>query len=265
MFTYRNAILVFIGLLVLSLIWMALAKEKRKLQEGGLIRTITFLFLLATAVGAVGLLYREPYDFLNVFDTGLIVTVAVCAYAWWYWDKRSLLDQEAAALLKWELPRACLLACLAAAVLTHALWATEVPRYRTQSGPLMMIAPLSFILLAPLTVVTAHRFYLRIPIIREFLDHWTLSVGDPPPVIEPTRDAKRIYFRIPEEEKGKETVDIDINAPNDEILSNIFHHILYRNVRDRRARNIQIALNNKKEYTYGLAAVPRATPLVVAP
>ena len=71
------------------------------------------------------------------------------------------------------------------------------------------------------------------------------------PVIEPTSDAKRLYFKVPLSEKGAEAVDIDINAPNEEQLKSVFHYVLYKNRRDGTHHNVQVAMNNKMDFRYG--------------
>lgn len=249
--TYSTAIICLVIFFICSLVWMAITGDDQKVISRKLLKLCVILFIVGTLIGMAGLLYREPVDFFNTVGLALAVMGLFSLYTWWYWHKRSLLDLDVKALVRYELPRAFAVFFIATAAVLHGLWATEVPRYKTAEGVMLLVAPVTVIILVPLFVVLTHRMWNRIPIVAQFYEHWLLPLDGQVPVIEPTTDAKRIFFKVPVEDDGEDTVDIDINAPNETRLKDIFHHILYRNRIERRGRKIIIAHQNKREFRYG--------------
>lgn len=249
--TYLTAIIGLLVLFICSLLWMFLVQGEQNGIDRKLLRLCLVLFLVGTLFGMIGLLYREPIDYLNTVGLALVMMVLMSLYTWWYWYKRQLFQLEGKTLMERELPQAVAIVCLATAAILHGLWATEVPKYKTSTGNMLWVAPVTIVILAPLLIALAHRYWNRIPVVRQYFEPWVLPIDRQVPVIEPTADAKRIYFKIPVEENSVETVDVDINAPNEAQLKSIFHHMLYRNKLERRNRSIMVAYNNRKEFRYG--------------
>ena len=249
--TYSTLIITLIVLFIASLIWMFMASQDENPVNRKLLRFCLVLFVVSTVIGMLGLLYIEPLDYLNTVTLTLAVAVAYGLYAWWYWYKRKLNEQDEVALGRVEIPQAVALSFFAAAALLNGLWATELPRYKTSEGVMTTVVPVVGVLVLPALVVLAHRYYNRIPVVHKFYNPWVLPLSNEEPVIEPTGDAKRIYFKIPLVENGADAVDIDINAPNEERLSSVFHYVLFKNRRDPRHHNVEVAMNKKMDFRYG--------------
>ena len=252
--TYATAIATLVGLLFVGVVWMLLTAGDRKLFTGRLVGQAVKTVVIAGLISTASLLYREPGGLLSISGLFFVVLVGFSLYAWWYWTKQKLLEQDDVSLLRYEAPRAFAFWALATLSLLIGLTAKQL-RYREAvetAGLMLLIVPATAIVFLPPLLTYVHGRWQRIPVVVKFREPWRLPIREEAPVIEPSADAVRVFFEVPVRENAEDSVYFDVSVPRRTTLGRVFHHLLYQhNVQERSRRQIAIALDNKSDFVYG--------------
>ncbi|MGB3799251.1 MAG: TssN family type VI secretion system protein [Lewinella sp.] len=255
--TYEGILITLLVLLFLSIAWMYATRGDKKIFTGKLVGLALRTVAVATTFSLLGLLYRQPGNWVGLVGLQLLLFVAFGLFAWWYWHKQRLSELDAPAIRRWELPQAFALWALATLVILSALLAKRLvfpgdAVGNTDGLPLAYAAATSLLLLAPPTILLAYRNWNAIPVVIKYREPWMLPVNRDAPVIEPSADALRIFFEIPVREGDPDTVSYDLSVPRRTSLGQAFHHLLYQhNVQRRSPKQIAIAFENKSDFLYG--------------
>ncbi|WP_116106518.1 TssN family type VI secretion system protein [Lewinella sp. IMCC34191] len=255
--TYDGIIITLVVMLLLSMVWMYATRGDKKIFTGKLVGLAARTVATATLFALIGLLYRQPGNYIGLVGLQALLFLAFALFAWWYWHKQRLSELDARAIWRWELPQASALWALATLVLLSALLAKRLvfpgdPAGMADGVPLAYAAAASLALLVPPAVLQAYRRWNAIPIVIKYREPWMLPVHRDAPVIEPSADALRIFFEVPVREGDSDTVSYDLSIPRRTSLGQAFHHLLYQhNVQRRSAKQIAIAFENKSDFLYG--------------
>ena len=255
--TYREVLIALLVLLLLSVIWMYALRGDKKIFTGKLVGLAVRTAAFAAGLSLLGLLYREPRNYIGLVGLQWLLFAGFALFTWWYWNKQRLLELDAHAVRRWEWPQASALWALLAVVVLSALLAKGLVFPGDLSGtdsslPLAYAAATSLVLLLPPAVVQAYRNWNNIPKVIKYREPWMLPIHREAPVIEPSADALRVFFEIPVRENAPESVAYDLSVPRRTTLGEAFHHLLYQhNVQRRSPQQIAIAFENKSDYLYG--------------
>ncbi len=250
-------LLILITLLSASIVWMYLSDSEGNFFKKGNIKFLIIVFIVFFALGSGRLMVKKPLSlppdvyswiiFIFFLIFGFVLLVLLNKKFSWAWGT----DKS----LKKTLPLIVLLLSFSAFSYFLSFWMLESPFFKANEGIADNYTAGLILLLLPFSVVLAHHFWNKIPIVEQELIPYIPNLQSEKFPVEFDKNGLRFSFQLPlKYGKAKDIVTIPVVSPRENSLHQIFFNALMEyNERAKRSRNVRIECiaNQEGEKVFG--------------
>lgn len=255
--SFALLLVAFIG----TLVWLLVVKGQLSVFTKKTLKFVALMVLLFVFLGMLGFLTDDPMKIkkkamllpsLPILAVAIILQFILLFLGLWY-DR--LLHKYFPNLEQYPIARTplmLLLVIIGAITFFLSFWAVEVPVFKANNGVADELTLSFALLLIPSSILAAHRYWNKIPIIVRNIVPWALPNDNKLKIIEPSPDSNAIQlnFAVPYDYQSKRKKRLDLkNIPLVYSLGELFHARLYEHNKNDPTKIIY-AENNKRSKIY---------------